>query len=155
GELSSCYLVTRSPCHLVGQRAAWELERCDPCAPVEGAAGLQVLVGIPEGAIVNGIDCHCRVVAPATQVRELGAIAGDDAVFGLDSVQRISRQAARVANAWPYTAARRAIAERDVALLVHGDTAHPAVYSVGGRECPLLEDRRCPAWITQFVPANR
>ena len=48
--------------------AAGELERSDPRAPVEGAGGLQVLGGIPEGAVVDRVDRHRAVVAPAVEV---------------------------------------------------------------------------------------
>src|SRR5260370_30983715 len=43
----------------------------------------EVLVRVPEGAVVGGIDAHARVVAPARERPGLGAAAIEDHAFAL------------------------------------------------------------------------
>ena len=54
---------------LVVLQAAGEFEAGDPGAPVERAARLEVFAGVPEGAVIDRIDRHGAVVAPAGQIR--------------------------------------------------------------------------------------
>ncbi len=51
--------------------ASGKFERSDPGTPVKIAAGLQVLVCVPEGAVVNRVDAHATIVAPAAETRQL------------------------------------------------------------------------------------
>src|SRR5690348_4292791 len=106
--------------------------------PVVGAARGDVLVDVPEGAVVNRVDRHAAVVAPAAETRQLRTGAFDDAGFSLHLAQSVARHPASEANRGMQVVARDAVAERDVARLVHGDRAHPAIVPITGRESLLL-----------------
>src|SRR5262249_365431 len=123
-----------------GLRAARQLERGDPGAPVEGAAGAQVLVGVPERAVVARIDLHAAVVPPAVRVGRLRAAPRLDYQLGLHRAERVGRHAAGDADRREHTGAGRAIAQGDVAQPVHRDAAHPTAGFVR-REGALLEQR--------------
>ncbi len=45
--------------------AGVKLERADASAPVKAAAGVVILLRIPEGAVVARVDGHAAVIAPA------------------------------------------------------------------------------------------
>src|SRR5439155_19689566 len=47
--------------------AGGEPERPDSRVPVEGSGGCLVLVRVPEGAVVHGIDADAAVIAPAVE----------------------------------------------------------------------------------------
>src|SRR5262249_39010363 len=138
-----------------GGRAAAprELERADPGAPVEAARRLQVLVRVPERAIVDGVDGHRAVVPPAAEAPRLRPDTGRQGVLGLHRPRRVADEATGVADAWPYAAARDAIAEEHVALLVLGDRPHPARGRVGG-ERPRLEEGGGAPGVANLVPTN-
>src|SRR5439155_24369060 len=61
-----------------------------------------------------------------------------------------------VADARVAVAARRAVADRDVAVAIHGDAAHPAEERVrgGGAKRPLLRDSRRAVQAAELVPAH-
>ncbi len=63
--------------------AAWELEGGNPGAPIEGATALEVFRGVPEGAVVNRVNRHGGVIAPAAEVAQLRAGPGLYDRFGL------------------------------------------------------------------------
>src|SRR4029078_12503146 len=84
---------------------------------------------------------------------ELGARAGlEDPLALAHHSERVAYEMAGVAERWPDGAARRAVAEADVAGLVHRNAAHPAVGRVGNVRS-LLVDRQGAARIAQLVPA--
>src|SRR5262249_50846472 len=142
---------------IIGRRrtaAVWELERANARAPVEAAAGLQVLVGVPEGAVVHRVHRHRAVVAPAMEVTRLRAHPGLQRRLALRHLPKgVTCQPSGVADSWAYRTAGDAIAKGDIARLIHGDAAHPAVVGVG-RVRPLLEDRRRAVGTAQLVPAH-
>src|SRR5215471_4355352 len=53
---------------LIAELAAWQLEACNPGKPARRRGGLAsggvVLVGVPEGAVVNRVDVERGVVTP-------------------------------------------------------------------------------------------
>ena len=53
--------------------ASGELERIEARVPVKAAGGFQVLLRIPERAVIGRIDGHAGIVAPAVQASVLGA----------------------------------------------------------------------------------
>src|SRR5215831_20479756 len=68
--------------------------------------------------------------------------------------QRIASRTGGNGNGWIHRGTGRAIADGDVALLIHCATAHPArsgVWLVSSR----LEDNWCSARISHLVPAHR
>ena len=63
---------------LFDRLAVRKLEICDPCIPVDRIASLvgsEVLVYIPESAVVNRIDRHARIVTPNPRVLFVSAPA--------------------------------------------------------------------------------
>src|SRR6266478_748235 len=133
--------------------AAGNSEGRQPGAPVKRATGLQVLRGVPKGAVVHGIDRNAGVVSPAVEVPELRARARDDARFRLKGSRRVTGNAYGKANRRVNLTARHAIANSDVPDLIHGDAPHPARIRVG-RKCALLKDRRSAVGAPDFVPAH-
>src|SRR5207249_1001672 len=98
--------------------AARELERPDSRVPVEGAVRGEVLVRVPECAVVGRIDTHARVVAPAAEGGRLRAVAVDDRPLALrHHAERIAREPPGVVDSRMEAGARDAEAERDVAVL--------------------------------------
>src|SRR5664279_5115176 len=80
-------------------RAARELERRDPGAPVPRTVGLQVLARVPEGAVVHRVDGHGAVVTPAVQRPGLRSTTGLDDALRLHRSERVGEEPARVADA--------------------------------------------------------
>src|SRR5207245_2726084 len=119
----------------VGDRrraATGELEVADARLPLIGGTGREVLVRVPEGAVVHRVDGHGGVIAPA-------AVSGLRAAAGLEGPLLhgqlpgcVTCQPRRVAYRGIGRAAGHAVAHGDVAGAVHGDTCHPAVVGVGG-----------------------
>src|ERR1043166_7547197 len=130
-----------------------ELERGDARAPVERAAGLQVLGRVPEGAVVYGVNRDGAVIAPAAERRRLRAGAGDDARLRAESAGGVARRARREAYGRLKARARNAVADRDVAHLVHRNRTHPTAVRVY-RVRPLLEDARRTRRDAQLVPTD-
>ena len=56
---------TRSLAQCKGLHTAGELEGTNPGAPIEGTGGFQVFVGVPERAIINGVEFEVAVIAPS------------------------------------------------------------------------------------------
>ena len=87
------------------RRRAWrraarrELEGADARAPRRRAGGLDVLGRVPEGAVVDRVDGHARVVAPAVRGAGLRARAGKELLLGAERAGRVGREARRVRNA--------------------------------------------------------
>ena len=50
-----------------------ELKRSQPRVPVKATVGRNVFVGVPEGAVVAGVDGHAGVITPATEIARLRA----------------------------------------------------------------------------------
>src|ERR1043166_5614247 len=114
---------------------------------------------IPEGAVVAWVDRDRRIIAPAVQRLELRTCTLDDANLTAEFAQRVARRAAGVANSGIQIVARYAVADSEVAGLVHGRASHPAVIAVGRRVGALLIQQRSgarkrPAAVAQFVPAH-
>src|SRR5205807_4144124 len=135
--------------------AAGELERADARLPVEGSVGGDVLVDVPERAVVAGVDRDGAVVTPTAQaLRGLGPGAVDDRPLPLrHGPRRIARQPARVVNLGVERAAAEAETEAHVAGMVHGDAAHPAIVGVR-RVGSLLIDGEAAAGNAQLVPTD-
>src|SRR5439155_25071683 len=135
--------------------ASRELKGSDARPPVEGTVRRDVFVGVPEGAVVDWIDRHRAVVAPATQAAGLGAGPGDDRSLALrHRPRRVAGQAACVANLWVQRAAADAVAESDISRCVLGDAAHPSIVGVR-RVRALLEDAEAVAASgPQLVPPD-
>src|SRR5262249_768820 len=136
--------------------ATGELEGADARAPVELARGRDVLIGVPEGAVIGRVDRDAAVVAPAREAERPGlrAGSGDDRALPLGHRPRkITGQPSGVADLRVGRAAGEAKAQAHIAGLIHGEAAHPAVVSVG-RIGALLKDRGGRARAPDLVPAN-
>ena len=53
-----------STTRFVPLQAARELKARDTRAPIERAAGFQVLRGVPKSAVIHRVHCHGAVIAP-------------------------------------------------------------------------------------------
>jgi hypothetical protein len=58
---------------LSGLHAGWELEGCDPSMKIDVPVRRDVLIDVPEGAVVRRIDGHTAVVTPAVSAIERSA----------------------------------------------------------------------------------
>ena len=58
--------------------AVREDEICNARVPIEAAGGRDVLLGVPERAVVGGIDRHGAVIAPAVLASGLRTRSTDD-----------------------------------------------------------------------------
>src|SRR6266542_4868140 len=140
--------------------ASGQAEAGDPRLP-PGRRGLLafkcvVLVDIPQGAVVHGVDVHRRVVAPARVRRRLHSSAVDDhALAERHLSQRVTGEPARVADAREHVdRIDDAEAKADVALPVHGDAPHPAVHTVVRRVGTLLVEAVGTPDAPDLVPAG-
>src|SRR5205823_8469047 len=124
--------------------------------PVERAQarGL-VLLRVPEGAVVDRVDGHVAVVAPAAKPTVLASLAREERRLALcELVRRIGREAARVADPRHDRRARGAEAERQVAVLVHRGASHPAPGRVR-LVSALLDEARCAGGrVVDLEPAD-
>src|SRR5207248_11415037 len=112
----------------VRDAAARELEAPYSGVPVESAVRRQVLVGVPERAVVARVDGHARVVAPAlaqvavtrvNDVLELRARTRDDGAFALaHDAEVVGRQPASVPDTRVRAANCAAVVHRHVLSLV-------------------------------------
>ncbi len=132
-----------------------ELEVRDTGGPVERAGGFYVLLGKPEGAIVNRIDLHGAVVAPAIAGAFLNAGAGDDVEFRFHGSGRIARSSAGNTHGRIKSTGGTDDAEADGLVTggVHGGRAHPAIRGIR-RERTLLRDGGSAVGILDFIPAD-
>src|SRR6185436_17934527 len=142
--------------------AAGEPERDDsrpPGADHDRVLG-EVLLRVPERAVVARVDGDIAVVAPASLGLGLRAGAGVRDLLGLGELpERVAGRAAGVPDRRIVVRPGRAEAGGDVALLVLGDRAHPAPdrigEAVGGRVGALLVDRGSAApGDAQLVPTD-
>src|SRR5262249_49867843 len=77
-----------------------ELEFADARKPIAVYSGLVIFVRVPEGDAVNGVDCSDGIVAPATEVVQLGTVAVSHYCFALTKVvQRIRSKTPGITNA--------------------------------------------------------
>ncbi len=136
------------------QGAAWEAERGHPSVPVEGAAGGDVLICVPEGAVVHRVDRHRRVVTPAVEAKALdaGPVDNDRLALG-QRPQGVTGEPAGHRDARCQTGPRQAVTRGQVAARVHRHRAHPPVVGVGGERALLIE-RGGAAGIPDLIPAS-
>jgi hypothetical protein len=133
----------------------WELEGTYPGSPCAFTGHLYILGGVPEGAVVCWVYHHLRVVAPASARAGLRACARDKGFLTLRHLaKRVGNEPARVADRWVHGCAGGAETYSNVALVVHGYAAHPAVRAVAWRVCALLEDRGGSVGAAHFIPAH-
>src|SRR4029077_826188 len=137
------------------RRAVRELEVPDPGPPVERAVRRVVLVRVPEGAVVGGVDGHIRVVAPAAVRVRLAAGTREQGRLALgERVRRIAGQPPRIADLRVDAGRRSTEADGDVAERVHRGAAHPAPGGVGLVGALLDEAGRAGGGVVDLVPAN-
>src|SRR5713226_4693645 len=106
--------------------AACEFERSQPSIPVKASRGFVVLLGIPEGAVIRGINSHAAIVAPAVEAVCLDARARDYLLRGFHLAQRVGWDAPYILNARFHRAVRLGVTQGNVSDLVHADASHPA-----------------------------
>lgn len=107
--------------------ATRELERTNARPPVKAGCRRVVLLRVPEGAVIDRVNSDVTVITPAAVGASLASGSGEQGSFALGQNSGwISRQAARITNLRIDCSARRAIANRDVSLLVHRRAAHPS-----------------------------
>src|SRR6266851_5265528 len=146
--------------YLLAPRAVRELEAGDAGLPTRYTGKLAsycvVLIHVPERAVVRGIDIHRRVVAPSRVGGCLHARAVDDRRFAERHLSRcIASEPPGVANSREdIHPIDDTVAESHVALLVLGDTAHPAMDPVTGRVGTLLKERVGGPGSPDLVPAH-
>ena len=70
-----------------------ELEVTNPGTPVKAGCRLVVLVCVVERALVNRIEGHCAVVAPAVSTSHLDAGASLDLRLSAQGVKRVAAKA--------------------------------------------------------------
>src|SRR5690348_13932600 len=131
--------------------AAVELESDDLGSPVGvGAGALEVLVGVPHGAVVRGIDAHAGVVAPAIDglLRPFA-----DIELGLQLHPALGGRLAGDGEIGEHGGARNAVTEAQIALLILGDAAHPAVKAVVGAKRSVVRHGPTAASARQLIPA--
>src|SRR5712692_8638481 len=135
--------------------ASTEPEAADLRVPVRRVSiRSQVLVGVPEGAVV-GIERQAAVVAPPgamTLGNRFGAATLDDTALAFQRAGWIPWHAARVANRRVDRVARCAVTNGNVAGAVHRDAAHPPKHVTRCVSALLIDD-----WILvrpQLVPPH-
>src|SRR5919109_3001413 len=111
-------------------RAVWQSEATNPCLPAPRRGHLVVLVDVPEGAVVDGVDVHRGVVAPAGAAGLRARAVNQHTLAEGHLAQRIALQPAGIADARVDCLAGHAVPEAHVAPLVHRDAAHPAMHAV-------------------------
>ncbi len=80
--------------------------------------------------------------------------SADDVDLRFERAGRVGRNAPGETDGREYcTGSRNAVADGQVARLVHGDGAHPTVAGIG-RERTLLRNDRSAAGILDFIPAD-
>ena len=121
--------------------AGGEFKRAYACGPVEASRGREVLVGVPEGAVVGWVNAGAAVVAPAGETAGLGSAALIEDRFCFKGAEWVAGHAAGEANRGIDGAAGDAEAEAEIVRCVCGHAAHPTAIRIG---CvgALLVDRR-------------
>jgi len=131
-----------------------ECKRSDAGLPPAITRGRVVLLCIPKSAVIGWVDGHHAVIAPAIEGRCLGAGAGNQCRFALwQGPQRVANQTTGVENRRRDRAARHAVADRDVARLVHCNAPHPAAVAAR-RVGSLLINRGRIRQPPNLVPTN-
>ena len=92
--------------------AACDFEGSDVSVPVEGAAAEEVLVCIPEGAIVDWVNGHCAVVSPAIDPTPLRTVACEDYVLRAEFAEGVSGCAVGVLDGGIVLSAGAALSDR-------------------------------------------
>ncbi len=90
----------------------------------------QILIDIPEGAIVAWVNLHGGVIAPP-RVSGLGTRSFPKARLARHSSERVGWNPARISHCWINRAARNGISKRDVSCLIHSRAPHPPEAVVG------------------------
>src|SRR5215813_9601627 len=136
--------------------ASRELEAADAGAPIErGGTGRIILVGVPEGAVIDWINSQVTVISPTIHRATLAAYAGEERRFTLSqSIRGIARQASGIAYSGHDCGARHAEANRQVAVVIHCRAAHPAPRCVWLISTLLKFRYRSVGDIAQFEPAH-
>src|SRR5215212_1955782 len=134
--------------------AAGLLEGADAGLEVEAAVVGVVLGGEPEGAAVDRVDAHRRIVAPPVAGALLEAAAVDQDLLGAHGAQRVARGAGGIADARVGGRAGNAVADGDVALLVLRDAGQPAVHGGIRREGAGLVQHPAAAVVADLGPAH-
>ena len=80
--------------------ATRELEGCDTGAPIERTTCLQVFTCEPEGAIINRVNAHGAVIAPAVEAACLGTTTSLEDIFSLHCTGRVSDKPSCITDAW-------------------------------------------------------
>src|SRR5439155_19462822 len=85
-----------------------------------------VLLRVPEGAVIQRVDCQIAVVSPTSQRARLAAGAGKECRFTLSQdIERVGKEPPGVTDLRVHRCARSTVAESKISLLVHGRTTHP------------------------------
>lgn len=121
--------------------------------PVEAAVAWNVLVGIPERAVVARVNGNAGVVAPPAQSASLRPDAREHDVDGFHSAAGVGRHSTRVGDFRMDAAAGLTEPHSNVTDLVHADAAHPEC-GAAARDGALLKDNWCPVGVANFVPAR-
>jgi len=119
--------------------AGGELEGDDPRAPLVAGIRSVVLVGVPERAIVSRSTDHATVVRPGRMVAccdPAPSICVSASIFP----KGIGRRPSRVTDCADACCTRHAVADGDIARLVHAHARYEAIVGIGS-ECAVLVDR--------------
>src|SRR5207244_2403575 len=133
--------------------AGCELERSQASVELEASIRLVILLGIPESTVVRGIDRHAAVISPAVETVLLNPTTCDDQFGGLHRSFGIGGNTANIFNGGLNRGTGLAVAQGDVAILVHGDAAHKLGHCARATAyCSLLENGRGGTGVTYFIP---
>ena len=117
-----------------------------------------VLVRVVERAVVHRIDCEIAVIAPAIGGGALAAGAVEKMLLTRQGIQWIRRQSASVTDLRAYRTAGCAEAQRDVALVIGADAAHPAPGAYPADMCFAGRSTQFPGCVrrnsNQRIPAT-
>src|SRR5262245_36564610 len=154
--------VGAGPNTVTSGSASGQLEAGDPGLPTvsewRGRRALHrvVLVDVPERAVINRVHGQVGVVTPARVHVRLGGRTVDGRSFAERHLpERIAGESPGVADAGEHVrAVDDAVSERHIAVLVRGDTAHPAVHAIARRIRALLVDAVLAVRPPDLVPPN-
>ncbi len=122
--------------------------------PVERAVGRQVLVRVPEGAVIDRVHRHRGVVAPTVDGKGLNTRPRGQRRLPLrQRAEWVAGQPAGQRDAGVDCVADDAVAGGDVSARVHGRRTHPSIPGVWG-EGALLIQRGRAAGIADLVPPD-
>src|SRR6266851_6505612 len=118
--------------------------------PVTTSTRRQILIRVPEGAVVDRIDAHAAVVAPAV-CAHFRTPTLENKRFSFHGSERIGRNPAGVINSGVHAGTGFAVSHGNVANVIHCYAGHPAPVPIG-RKCPLLAYQRGCSRILYFIP---